>query len=345
MSANQWGHIFKVQSFGESHGAALGVVIEGCPSGLKLDLEQIQNWMNRRRPGQNAFVTARSEADQVEILSGVYQEKTLGTPICMIVRNQDARSEDYEKIKSQARPGHADDVWKSKFSHVDHRGGGRSSGRETLSRVLAGAVAEQLAKALCPEVKVLGWSSKIGEYEISSASRQSLISKVGSGFVSDQFSLRFPDSDKTSLIEKLLSEAKEKGLSYGGQAEVYIEGLPAGIGQPVFRKLKSDLAQATLSLGASMAFELGYGINVSNAEGSEFHQSKNADAYGGIRGGLSTGEPINFKVSFKPTSSVLDVAKKGRHDPCIVPRAVPVLEAMTWLVLADHLLWRRLDKI
>lgn len=345
MSANQWGHIFKFLSFGESHGAAVGVVIEGCPAGVKIDFQRLQQWMQRRRPGQNSFVSSRNELDEVEVLSGIFEGMTLGTPICLVVRNQDQRSEDYQSIKTQPRAGHADDVWLKKFGHSDHRGGGRSSGRETVARVMAGFVAESLVKQKYPEVNVLGYSKQIGKFEASEDAKKELLSRASSDFAADQFQLRFPDKLKQDQIEKLLTEAKEKGFSYGGQAEVVIENVPEGWGQPVFRKLKSDFAQASLSLGASMAFELGEGINAKDAEGSVFHKEPNSKVYGGIRGGISTGESICYRVSFKPTSSVLDVAKKGRHDPCIVPRAVPVLEAMTWTILADQMLWSRLDKI
>ena len=343
MTANQWGHIFRIHSFGESHGAGLGVLIEGCPAGLRFNEKRLELWMKRRRPGQSQFVSGRSEPDQVEILSGIYEGVTLGTPICMMVRNQDTKSEDYEKIKTQARAGHADDVWKQKFGVSDHRGGGRSSGRETISRVMAGCLAESLVKHLAPQIKVTGFANQIGPFELEAQELEGFL-KSSDDFPADAYSVRFPTA-RVSLVEKLLSDAKAEGKSYGGQAQIIVTGLPQGLGQPVFRKLKSDFAQAALSIGASMAFELGDGWNVTGKEGSEFHTNSNSESYGGVRGGISTGEPIQFKVAFKPTSSVLDVAKKGRHDPCIVPRAVPVLEAMTWLVIADHLLWSRLDKI
>lgn len=345
MTSNGWGTLFRIHSFGESHGPGLGVLIEGCPAGVKIEEERLKQWMMRRRPGQNAWVSARKEPDQVEILSGVFEGKTLGTPICMVARNQDARSEDYAAIKENPRAGHADDVWKSKFGHTDPRGGGRSSGRETLSRVMAAAVAETLVKTLTPEVEVIGYSSCLGPFVLSEEERQAFWSTAKGDFPAEAFGLRFPSKNKLPQIEKLLLEAKENGRSYGGQAEILIRNLPVGLGQPVFRKLKSDFAQAALSLGATMAFELGAGLEVVGQEGSQFHSDPNSQVYGGIRGGISTGEPVFFRTSFKPTSSVLDVAKKGRHDPCIVPRAVPVLEAMSWLILADHILWRRLDRI
>jgi chorismate synthase len=345
MSANRWGHIFSLLSFGESHGSALGVVIEGCPAGLSLDPAYLAAWMDRRRPGQSRVVSDRDESDEVEVLSGVFEGKTLGTPLAMMVRNRDARSEDYESIKHTPRPGHADDVWQQKFGHRDHRGGGRSSGRETISRVMAGAVAASLVKRLAPSVEVLGYCTGIGPYRLGEEEKREFLAKASGEFPVDAFLARFPSPSQSAAVEKLLSEAKTEGRSYGGEAEIRVRGLPAGLGQPVFRKLKSDLAQVSLSLGASMSFELGQGRDVQRAEGSRFHQDPEAESYGGIRGGLSTGGPLGFRVAFKPTSSVMDVAKKGRHDPCILPRALPVLEAMTWIVLADHLLWSRLDKI
>ncbi|MCB0412640.1 MAG: chorismate synthase [Bdellovibrionales bacterium] len=344
MTANQFGKIFRFVSFGESHGPALGAIVEGCPAGLTLDLAEVQTWLHRRRPGQDALTSSRNEQDTVEILSGVFENKTLGTPICMIVRNKDARSADYNEVKQSPRPGHADDMWKNKFGHVDHRGGGRSSGRETLARVLAGAVAHQLVRFLAPEVKVTGWVQSVFDLGVNAQEEATLLNSR-EAYPADQFRLRFPSEKNSQALIKLLESAKSEGLSYGGVAKVVVQNPPQGLGQPVFRKIKSDLAQAALSLGASMSFELGLGKNVSLQEGSEFHHAMKDPHYGGVRGGMSTGEPIHFQVAFKPTSSVLDVAKKGRHDPCIVPRAIPVLEAMTWVILADQLLWKRLDRV
>jgi chorismate synthase len=336
MSANSFGTRFVVTSFGESHGTALGVVIDGCPAGVKWDEALLLSEMARRRPGSSAIVSGRAEPDLPELLSGVFEGRTLGTPIAMIVRNKDQRSEDYKEIAaglsgqpsvpSSARPGHADDVWRAKFGHSDPRGGGRSSGRETLSRVLAGAVAQMFLKPSLPALKVSARACSIGPY------------KVGPG----ENALALPE------VTKLLTDAKAEGRSYGGEAEIRVEGAPAGLGQPVFRKLKADLASAFLGVGATAGVEIGEGFESVAAEGSEFHSREGrgeSEPYGGLRGGISTGGPILAKVAFKPTSSVLDVAKKGRHDPCIVPRAIPVLEAMTWIVLAEHVLWARGDRI
>lgn len=345
--ANGFGSRFVLTTFGESHGPALGAVIDGVPAGLKFDEALLSRELERRRPGQSNVVTSRNEADRPEILSGVYQGKTLGTPIAVVVRNTDARSQDYAKIAKSPRAGHADDVWRAKFGHSDPRGGGRSSGRETLTRVIGGAVARMFIASEAPRLKITGFAKQIGPYELSEGDLDAITTSKGV----DKFVARFPSKSQSKSVEKLLLDAKEIGLSYGGVAEIWIDGLPAGVGQPVFRKLKADLASAMMSVGATIGVEFGEGFSAALAEGSEFHP-KNAKkekagrgaAYGGIRGGLSTGDRLVIRVAFKPTSSVLDVAKKGRHDPCIVPRAIPVLEAMAALVIADHLLWKRTDR-
>jgi chorismate synthase len=337
MSANSFGSLFKITTFGESHGGALGVVIDGCPAGVQFKEEILLNNLKRRRPGLTKGTSARNEADQPEILSGIFEGKTLGTPIAMIVRNQDARSQDYDQIKNQARIGHADDVWKNKFGHADHRGGGRSSGRETVARVMGGSVAQMLVQQLYPNTKIVTFSERIGPYEISKWPDLSTLDP-------EAFDLNFPDA-KAADVRTFLEKAQEEGESCGGVAALNILSPPKSLGRPVFHKLKADLASACLSVGATTAFELGTGIKASQKKGTDFHSSLESSFYGGIRGGISTGETISLKIHFKPTSSIKDVAKKGRHDPCIVPRALPVLESMAWLVLADHILWARLDQI
>lgn len=342
--ANSFGSRFIVTSFGESHGGGLGVVIDGCPAGILFDEQLLKNELARRRPGQktasgNTIVTDRNEGDVPEIISGVFEGKTLGTPIAILTRNQDARSEDYSKIKSTPRSGHADDVWKDKFGHTDHRGGGRSSGRETVARVMAGSVARMLLAQLAPKILIVGFAEQIGPFklepsEIEAAKNQNEI---------DLFAARFP-SQKAKDVEHFLLAAKEQGKSYGGLARIRVHHLPKGLGQPVFHKLKADLASAVMSIGATAGFEIGDGFASLDQEGSEFHQ-RTLSPYGGIRGGISTGETLDLRIAFKPTSSVLDVAKLGRHDPCIVPRAIPVIESMVACVLADHLLWARTDKL
>ena len=324
MSANSFGRCFQITTFGESHGPALGVVIEGCPAGVPFSWDLIRENMARRRPGRFPWMSSRKETDEVELLSGVFEGRTLGTPLALIVRNQDARSEDYENIKSNPRPGHADDVWKKKFGHVDPRGGGRASGRETLSRVLGGTVAQMFLDTLLQKIKVKAQVKQVGPFVRES-------SHLGAWF-----------GEKTQEVEQFLIAKKLQGLSYGGMIEMRIEGLPIGLGQPVFRKLKADLASAFMGIGACYEVRLGsYELNLE--EGSDLHGKKGV--YGGVRGGISTGEPCVFQLKFKPPSSVLEVAKKGRHDPCIVPRAAVVVEAMAYLVIADHVLWSEQDSV
>ncbi len=315
MSANGLGEIFHITSFGESHGKALGVVIEGCPSGVFWKEDLLTSQLKRRRPGTHPWLSARKEDDRPLVLSGVYQNKTLGTPIAMIVFNQDARAEEYKNLKD--RRGHADEILKKKFIHTDSRGGGRSSGRETLSRVIGGSVAQMFFHQVHKSTNITSRIKQIGPLK------------------------NFTQNDLTCFLE----QAKQKGESYGGVCEVIIHSPPSCLGQPVFKKLKSDLASSMMSVGAVSCFEVGSGLKGVFEKGTQFHTSRDLDPYGGIQGGISTGKDIHLKVVFKPTSSVLDVAKKGRHDPCIIPRALIVLECMAWLTLADHLLWSRLDNI
>jgi chorismate synthase len=320
MSANIFGERFKFISFGESHGPAYGVVIEGMPANIQIDEQLLNKNMQRRRPGQGDHTTARNESDVPEILSGVFEGKSLGTPITVIVRNSDQRSGDYDQIKIAPRIGHADDVWKNKFGHADHRGGGRSSGRETLCRVIAGSFAQMIFQSLKFKTEVYAFAEQIGPHKLTES------------------------KDLPENIKSFLSEAKTQGESYGGIVKCRIQQTPKNLGQPIFHKLKSDLASAMMGLGAVEGFEFGAGFASAMIKGSDFHSKAESENYGGIRGGISTGEEITFRVAFKPTSSITDVAKKGRHDPCIIPRALPVVEAMAWCVLADHLLWCRTDQ-
>ena len=322
MSANIFGSRFRLMTFGESHGPALGAVIDGCPAGVPWNGKILLDMLARRRPGHSEFVSQRKETDEPEILSGVYQGKTLGTPIAVIVRNQNARSGDYTQIEQQPRVGHADDLWREKFGHSDIRGGGRSSGRETVARVIGGAIAQMLMNKVGPEITLTAFALQIGPFDQLSAS----------------------DIFRSDIVD-LLTAARANGKSYGGKIRLQIRGLPRGLGQPVFRKFKSDLAAALMSIGATSSLEIGEGLVATQAEGSEFHSGKRPMVYGGLRGGLTTGELLEVSIGFKPTSSVLDIAKKGRHDPCIVLRAIPVVEAMAWLVVADHWLWSQTDQV
>lgn len=326
---NTFGTLFRLTTFGESHGVALGAVIDGCPAGVPLERETIQRALDRRRPGQSALTTARAEPDQVEILSGVFEQKTLGTPIAAIVRNQDQRSQDYATIKHTPRTGHADAVWLERFKHRDHRGGGRSSGRETLSRVIGGAVAEALLGRDLPSVRVVAWVSQVGSIVAAHPELGLTREQV------DAHATRCPDRDAAERMATEILAAKEEGDSLGGTIDVRIEGLPVGLGEPVFGKLKSLLASAIGGVGTVTGVvwgppEIAQAIG---ERGKVFHASK--ASYGGIQGGMSNGEPVLVRAYLKPASTLGETAKTGRHDPCILPRAVPVLEAMTSLVLAD----------
>ncbi len=342
MSANRFGHLFTFTSFGESHGEALGCVIDGCPAGVEWNQKRLTSWLERRRPGQSTVVSARNEPDQSEVLSGVFESRTLGTPIAILVRNADARSKDYSLERVNNRPGHAADLWHRKFGHSDHRGSGRASGRETVSRVMAGAVAEMFVRQSAPEIRILGFVSQIGAWQISEKARAAILAEK-QDWPTDRFTGRLPDETVSLDLENGLIRAKEAGESYGGICEIVMFGLPEGLGQPVFHKLKSDLTSAMMSVGATSGVDFGEGfLNVSEP-GSGFHNSK--QTYGGLRGGISTGDPVHLRIAFKPASTLGAMAREGRHDPAILPRALPVLEAMAWLVIADHIIWRRLDRV
>jgi chorismate synthase len=334
---NTFGELFRVTTFGESHGPAMGAVIDGCPAGVPLTTELVQRALDRRRPGQSAVTTARSEADRVELLSGVYEEKTLGTPIAAVVRNTDQRSQDYAKLAKEDRPGHADRVWRERFQHRDPRGGGRTSGRETLCRVIGGAVAEALLTRELPRLSTVAWVSQVGP----------LVLPLPDGAITraqvDASSTRCPDAPLASQMEALILDAKGKGDSLGGVITVRVDGVPVGLGEPVFGKLKSRLADAVAGIGAVTGVVWG-GEDLEarlRLPGTQFHavraDGRPSDVYGGIQGGLSNGEPLVLRVLFKPPATLTDHAKAGRHDPCILPRAVPVVEAMVSMVLAD--LW------
>jgi len=331
---NTFGELFRVTTFGESHGPAMGAVIDGCPAGVLLTTAQVQRALDRRRPGQSAVTTARAESDTVELLSGVYEEKTLGTPIAAVVRNVDQRSQDYAKLAQVDRPGHADKVWRERFKHRDPRGGGRTSGRETLSRVIGGAVAEALLARELPKVSTVGFVSQVGPLVLPLPAAPVTRAQV------DANPVRCPDAALAAQMEALILEAKGKGDSLGGVVTVRVDGLPVGLGEPVFDKLKALLAHAVTSIGAVTGVVWGpEDLEARLAlPGTQFHVGR--EVYGGIQGGLSNGEPVVARVLFKPPSTLTDHAKAGRHDPCILPRAVPVVEAMVSMVLAD--LWLRM---
>ncbi len=325
---NTFGRHFRVTTFGESHGPALGAVIDGCPAGVTLTETHIQRALDRRRPGQSSLTTPRNEGDRVEILSGVFEEKTLGTPIACIVRNQNQRSADYSALKEVDRPGHADAVWRERYKHRDHRGGGRTSGRETLSRVIGGSIGEAFLERELANFSVVAWVSRVADIE---AGQPGMIDRA----TVDAHPTRCPDAAVNERISARILEAKEKGDSLGGSIDVRVIGVPVGIGEPVFHKLKAVLAGGLASIGAVTGVVWG-SPDIDERlqmEGTSFHGDK--DVYGGVQGGLANGHPLFLRVLFKPPATLLDHAKGGRHDPCILPRAVPVVESMVSMGLAD----------
>jgi chorismate synthase len=329
---NTFGVLFRLTTFGESHGPALGAVIDGCPAGVPLTTAMLQTALDRRRPGQSSITTARAEPDQVEILSGVFEDKTLGTPLAAIVRNTNQRSGDYDKLKTVDRPGHADAVWRERYKHRDHRGGGRTSGRETLCRVIGGTVAEAYLARDLPKLSTVAWVSQVGN----------LVAEVPAPGLTramvDEHPTRCADRSVRDAMSQRILEAKEAGDSLGGSIDIRVEGLPVGLGEPIFGKLKALIAQALGSVGAITGVVWGPPDLLSRIEqpGSVFHSRK--DTYGGIQGGLANGEPLQLRAFFKPPATLAEHARGGRHDPCIMPRAVPVLESMVSLVIADLLL-------
>ena len=354
MAGNSFGNIFKISSFGESHGKALGGVIDGCPAGVEIDLDFINSELNRRRPGQSEIVTQRKEDDSVEFLSGIFEGKTTGTPIGFIIVNQDQKSKDYSHIKDSYRPSHADFVYDKKYGFRDYRGGGRSSARETVVRVVAGSIAKLLLK----DVKYNAFVSSVGkikyDYDISNVNFENIEKSI----------VRCPDLDKSQEMEDLIKQTRKNGDTVGGIISCIIRNVPIGLGEPVFNKLHAELGKAMLSINAVKGFEFGSGFSGSAMNGSEHNDSFNSDGStktnfsGGIQGGISNGMDIYFNVAFKPVSTIMrdqdsidshgnevKVSGKGRHDPCVVPRAVPIVEAMSALVLADYFLLNKLSKI
>jgi chorismate synthase len=343
-----FGEFLTVATFGESHGAAVGVVVDGVPPGLALSVDDVQRELDRRRPGQSAVTSARRESDRAELLSGVFEGKTTGTPVALVIRNEEQRSSDYERFRGAFRPGHADWTYHAKYGIRDWRGGGRSSGRETAARVAAGAVARKILAAR--GIAVAGYALEIAGVRVQ---RVDLAE-------AERNPVRSPDPDAAPLMERAIEEAKEAGDSVGGVVEVVADGVPAGLGDPVFDKLEALLAHALMSVGAVRGFEIGAGFAASRMRGSAFNDELAAEGgrvrsrtnhAGGVLGGISTGERLVVRCAIRPPASIarpqrtvnergdpVEIAIGGRHDPCIVPRAVPVLEAMVALVLADRLL-------
>jgi chorismate synthase len=336
MSANSFGEHLVLTSFGESHGAALGAVVDGCPAGIPLDVESFFHALRRRRPGQSAVSSPRSEEDVPEVLSGVFEGMTLGTPIAVLVRNRDARSGDY--APGTYRPGHADRVWEDKYGVRDYRGGGRASGRETLARVIGGVIAEHI---LPETVHIVAFAHSIGDIQARDMPERLTRALV------DETPVRCPDTAAAEQMRDSILAARESGDSLGGVIELRIDGTPVGLGEPVFRKAKALLASGIMSIGAVTGVTLGDAMADAALPGSRLHAT-GADelpvnAYG-IQGGITNGGRITLRVTVKAPSTLGRLAKEGRHDPCIVPRVIPVIESMAALVLADLHLAARLNR-
>ena len=354
---SSFGTLFRISTFGESHGAAVGVVIDGCPPRLPLAAAEIQAELDRRRPGQSAITTQRREADVVEILSGVHEGQTLGTPIALVVRNQDQRGGDYDEMKTKFRPSHADYTYQAKYGIRAWQGGGRASARETVGRVAAGAVARQVLQALAPGLTIVAYVKQVQALEAGvdpeTVDRAAVEANI----------IRCPDAGVAERMIALVDGARKAGDSLGGVVEAVARGVPVGWGDPVFDKLDADLAKAMLSLPAAKGFEIGSGFAGTQLSGVQ-HNDPFYDASGtvrtrtnrsgGVQGGISNGESILLRVAFKPTATILreqetvdieghdtTIKARGRHDPCVLPRAVPIVEAMIALVLADHALRHR----
>lgn len=351
---SSFGHLFRITTFGESHGGGIGVVIDGCPPRLALSAADIQRDLDRRRPGQSSIVTQRDEADRAEILSGVFDGQTLGTPLAVLVRNKDADPEAYKKIVNIFRPSHADYTYEAKYGIRNWQGGGRASARETIGRVAAGAVAKLVLRKLFPEFELIAYVTQIHEVIANIDSQRVSAADV------ERNAVRCPDETAAKVMTQLIERIREQGDSVGGTIECVARGVAAGLGEPVFDKLEADLAKAMLSLPATKGFEIGSGFAVTRMTGSthndrfEMRDARvrtTTNHSGGVQGGISNGEEIVFRVAFKPTSTIAreqqtvtadheatTIAPGGRHDPCVLPRAVPMVEAMAALVLCDHAL-------
>lgn len=351
---NTFGNLFRVTTFGESHGLALGGVIDGCPAGIELDVELIQKDLDRRKPGQSKITTQRKENDEVRILSGVFEGKTTGTPIGFTIENTNQKSKDYSHIKDSYRPSHADLVYDEKYGFRDYRGGGRSSARETVSRVVAGAIAKQFLKGISIDAYV----NQVGRIKSDKTYAELNIKDAENNIV------RCPDLEVAEQMINFISETKKKGDTVGGVIRCVIKGVPMGLGEPVFDKLHARLGSAMLSINAVKGFSYGSGFDGVQMYGSEHNDMFNTDKStktnfsGGIQGGISNGMDIYFDVAFKPVATLIQAYEtidqqgnivqthgKGRHDPCVVPRAVPIVEAMAALVIADFMLLKRTNRL
>jgi chorismate synthase len=354
---NTFGQLFRVTTFGESHGGGIGVVIDGCPPKIGIRDTEIQRELDRRRPGQSKITTQRSEEDRCEILSGVFEGKTLGTSISILVRNKDARPQDYTEVATKFRPSHADFTYQEKYGIRNWQGGGRASARETIGRVAAGAIARKVLEHFYPKIDIVAYVAQV----------HALVAKIDNAKVKradvEANLVRCPDAAAAKKMVSLIEKTRAAGDSLGGVVECVIRNPPAGLGEPVFDKLEADLAKAMLSLPATKGFEIGSGFSATRMRGSEHNDPfemrggrirTSTNYSGGIQGGISNGEDIYFRVAFKPTATIAQaqqtvtasrertkLAARGRHDPCVLPRAVPMVEAMAALVLCDHALRQR----
>jgi len=354
MAGNTFGTLFKLTTFGESHGEAIGGIIDGCPSGISIDFEAIASDMSKRKPGQSNITTQRKEEDNVRFLSGIFEGKTTGTPIGFIIENTNQKSKDYTHIKDVYRPSHADFTYDKKYGHRDYRGGGRTSARETACRVAAGAIAKQLIK----DIKINAFVSSVGDIYIDKPYQDLDFSKIESNVV------RCPDENIAKKMIAKIKSTKKEGDTIGGTIMCVLQNVPIGLGEPVFDKLHAQLGKAMLSINAVKGFEYGAGFCSTSMKGSEHNDQFNPDGStktnlsGGIQGGISNGMDIYFRVAFKPVATIMqkqetldangnmiEMKGKGRHDPCVVPRAVPIVEAMAALVLADFSLINKTTKL
>tara|TARA_X000000950_G_scaffold84949_1_gene106901 strand:+ start:32349 stop:33413 length:1065 start_codon:yes stop_codon:yes gene_type:complete len=353
VAGNKFGNLFSLTTFGESHGLAIGGIIDGCPAGVKIDQKIIQQDLDRRKPGQSKIVSQRKENDIVEIFSGIFEGKSTGTPIGFIIKNKDQKTKDYNHIKDSYRPSHADFVYDVKYGFRDYRGGGRSSARETAIRVVGGSIAKQFLK----DIVVQAYVSRVGDVKVEKHYSELDLSKTENNTV------RCPDLATAKKMEELIKSIRKEGDTVGGIITCVVKNVPTGLGEPVFDKLHAQLGGAMLSINAVKGFEYGSGFESSKFKGSEHNDifqkdgSTSTNYSGGIQGGISNGMDIYFNVAFKPVATVMKKQKsinkdgneiileaKGRHDPCVLPRAVPIVESMTALVIADHVLIKRTNK-
>lgn len=367
MSGNSIGNIFKLTTFGESHGEAIGGIIDGCPSGLELNIELIQNELDKRKPGQSRITTQRKENDRIEILSGTFEGITTGTPIGFIIKNNNQKSKDYTHIKDKFRPSHADFTYQTKYGIRDYRGGGRSSARETACRVVGGAIAKQILEHY--QINVNAYVSQVGKIKVLKHYSELDLSTTF------QNEVRCPDENLADTMFRFIDKIRKEGDTIGGIVSCVISNIPVGLGEPVFDRLEADLAKSMLSINASKGFEIGAGFDAVTQKGSELNDEfilKDVSAppikelkvdtktnnSGGVQGGISNGQDIFFKIAFKPVATIMqkqntinqqmkevEIEGKGRHDPCVLPRAVPIVESMAAMVIVDHLLRNRSSKL